>query len=242
MTTESRRITIDGIPVDVVRKPIKNLHLAVYPPDGRVRISVPRHLDDEAARTAVITRLPWVRRKRLQVIEQAREAQREMVSGESHYAGGRRYLLEVVEVNEPPKVSVRGNKTLRLQVRPGTSCIQRQALLDRWYRQGLRDRVPAIIEHWSAKLGVEVADWRIKRMKTKWGSCSVHARRIWLNSELAKKSDRCLEYVVVHEMVHLLEPSHNERFRSLMTRFLPTWKSRRDELNRGPLGHEDWTY
>lgn len=242
MSTESHEISVDGIPVEVVRKRIKNLHLAVYPPDGRVRIAVPRHLDDEAARLAVVTRLPWVRRKQTAVIEQAREAKREMVSGESHYVGGQRYRLEVIEADAAPEVDLRSSKTLRLQVRPGTDRVGRQAVLDRWYRSRLHERIPDLVSHWSAKLGVEVAQWRVKRMKTKWGSCSVGARCIWLNLELAKKSDRCLEYIVVHELVHLLERSHNERFKALMARALPSWKARRDELNQSPLGYVDWSY
>ena len=242
MSTESGRVVVEGIEVEIVRKAIKNLHLAVYPPDGRVRIAVPRHIDDTAARLAVVTRLPWVRRKQASVIEQARESHREMVSGESHHVGGQRYRLEVVESDAPPLVSIKGTKTLRLQVRPGTDRDGRQAVLDAWYRERLRTVVPGLIEGWEPKLDVEVADWRVKRMKTRWGSCSVQARRIWLNLELAKKSERCLEYIVVHEMVHLLEPSHNDRFRSLMTRHLPSWKARRNELNRSPLGFEDWTY
>ncbi len=235
-------LMVEGIEVEVVRKAIKNLHLAVHPPDGRVRIAVPRHIDDTAARLAVVTRLPWVRRKQASVIEQARESRREMVSGESHYVGGSRYRLEVVEADAPPSVSIKGNRTLRLQVRPGADRDARQTVLDRWYRDRLRAAVAPMVEHWSPRLGVEVADWRIKRMKTKWGSCSTRARRIWINLELAKKSERCLEYIVVHEMVHLLEPSHNDRFRNLMTRHLPSWEARRDELNRSPLAFEDWTY
>ena len=225
-----------------MRKPIKNLHLAVYPPDGRVRIAVPNHIDDTAARMAVVTRLPWVRRKQASVIEQARESHREMVSGESHYVGGQRYRLEFVEKDAGPQVSITGNKTLRLQVRHGADLNNRRSVLDGWYRELLHTKVPALIDAWSPKVGVDVAEYRIKRMKTKWGSCSIRSRRIWLNLELAKKSPNCLEYIVVHEMVHLLEPTHNERFRSLMSSFLPQWKQRRDELNQSPLAFEDWTY
>ena len=242
MTIESGRFVVEGIEVEVVRKPIKNLHLAVYPPDGRVRIAVPNHIDDTAARMAVVTRLPWVRRKQASVIEQARESHREMVSGESHYVGGQRYRLEVVEKDAGPQVSITGNKTLRLQVRHGADLNNRRSVLDGWYRELLHTKVPALIDEWSPKVGVDVAEYRIKRMKTKWGSCSIRSRRIWLNLELAKKSPNCLEYIVVHEMVHLLEPTHNERFRSLMSSFLPQWKQRRDELNQSPLAFEDWTY
>ncbi len=242
MTIESGRFVVEGIEVEVVRKPIKNLHLAVYPPDGRVRIAVPNHIDDTAARMAVVTRLPWVRRKQASVIEQARESHREMVSGESHYVRGQRYRLEVVEKDAGPQVSITGNKTLRLQVRPGADLNNRRSVLDGWYRELLHTKVPALIDAWSPKVGVDVAEYRIKRMKTKWGSCSIRSRRIWLNLELAKKSPNCLEYIVVHEMVHLLEPTHNERFRYLVSSFLPQWKQRRDELNQSPLAFEDWTY
>ncbi len=242
MTTEPHQITVEGIPVEVVRKRIKNLHLAVYPPDGRVRLAVPLHLDDEAARLAVVTRLPWVRRKQDAVRAQAREAEREMVSGETHYVAGDRYLLDVVLHEGPAQVEIAGRKRLRLRVSPEMLREGRQRVLDRWYRERLRPRVAELVATWSERTGVEPPEWRIKRMKTKWGSCSPAARRIWLNLELAKKSDRCLEYIVVHELVHLLEPSHNDRFRDLMTRHLPTWRTRRDELNRSPLAFEDWTY
>jgi predicted metal-dependent hydrolase len=242
MPTDHHHIQVEEICVEVVRKPIKNLHLAVYPPEGRVRIAVPVHLDDEAARMAIVTRLPWVRRKQASVIEQARESEHEMVSGESHYVGGRRYLLEVIDTDERPTVVIKGNKTLQLRVRKSMDCEERRELLDAWYRKRLQERIPELIDHWTPRLGVEVTDWRIKRMKTKWGSCSVNARRIWINLELAKKNDRCLEYIVVHEMMHLHEPHHNDRFRALMTKHMPQWQLHRDDLNRSPLGYEDWTY
>jgi len=242
MPTETRHIEVDGIRVEVVRKAIKNLHLAVYPPNGRVRIAVPLHLDDEAARLAVVTRIPWVRRKQAAVVEQAREAEREMVSGESHHVGGQRHRLEVREADGPPQVEILGKRTLRLTVPPGTTTEGRRRILDDWYRELLRDRVEELIEQWAPRIGVEVADWRIKRMRTRWGSCSTAARRIWLNLELAKKSDRCVEYIVVHELCHLIERTHNDRFRRLMDRHLPSWQTRRDELNRTPLAYEDWTY
>ncbi len=242
MTTNSDRFEVEGVEVELVRKRIKNLHLAVYPPDGRIRIAVPEHLSDEAARLAVLTRLPWIRRKQAALREQVRESERGMVSGESHYVDGRRYRLEVVEAEGKPSVEFRGDKRLRLNVKPGTDVAGRAAVLDRWYRDRLRQRAAPLIDAWSNKVGVVVEDWRIKRMKTRWGSCSVMSRRIWLNSELAKKSDRCLEYIVVHELLHLTEPGHNDRFRSLISQYLPSWESRRDELNESPLGFEDWTY
>lgn len=242
MPTERRHIQVEGITVEVVRKPIRNLHLAVYPPDGRVRIAIPRHLDEDAARLAVATRLPWVRRKRTAVIEQSRESEREMVSGESHHVGGQRYRLSVRETDGQSNVRITNKTTLLLEIKHGTDREGRKAVLDRWYRDRLRERVPELVERWSAKIGVVPPDWRIKRMKTRWGSCAVRSRRIWLNLELAKKSDRCLEYIVVHELCHLIEKTHNARFQSLMDRHLPSWRTLRDELNRSPLGFEGWTY
>ncbi len=242
MSTSRRQISVDGLAVEVVRKEIKNLHLSVYPPDGRVRIAVPRRLDDDAVRLAVIRRLGWIRRHQERFRQQERQSAREMVSGESHYVEGRRYRLDVAEHDAPPTVRLRDNHTLELRVRPGTDRAKRAALLHGWYRDRLRQQIPDLLAKWEPIVGVEVAEWRIKRMKTRWGTCNVAARRIWLNLELAKKPAACLEYVVVHEMVHLIERRHNDRFQACMDRFLPHWRLHRDELNRAPLAREDWGY
>ena len=237
-------IQISDIEIEVIRKDIKHLHLAVYPPEGRVRVSVPARLDDDAVRLAVVARLGWIRRQQTKFAGQARQSQREMVTGESHFVQGRRYRLDVVEIQQwgRPGVSRPNNDTLVLHVRPGADREARERVLLHWYRQELREQIPLLIAKWEPTIGVEVAEWRIKRMKTRWGSCNSAARRIWLNLELAKKPAACLEYVVVHEMVHLLERRHNDRFRSYMDRFLPQWRLHRDELNRAPLAHEDWVY
>jgi predicted metal-dependent hydrolase len=242
VTTERSRIEIRGIPVEIVRKEIRNLHLAVYPPKGRVRVAVPRHLTDEAVRLAVITRLGWIRRKQREYAQQSRQSSREYLSGESHYVQGKRYRLRVVEHDGPPSVAIRNRSILELRVRKGTGLEKCEAVLQQWYRQRLRKRIPALIAKWEPKVGVEVADWGIKRMKTRWGTCNAAAGRIWLNLELAKKPLPCLEYIVVHEMVHLLERRHNDRFRELMDKLMPRWRAYRDELNRAPLAHEDWEY
>ncbi len=241
MTTEDRHhIEVRGLTVEVVRKDIKNLHLAVYPPLGRVRVAVPKRLNDEAVRLAVIGRLGWIRRQQASLIEQERQSRREMVTGESHYFRGRRLRLRVIERDGRPRVALAGNTTLELQVPPGADRAQREAILVGWYREQLRRLIPGLIAKWEPVIGVRVADWRIRRMRTRWGSCSAEAGRIWLNLELIKKSPACLEYIVIHEMVHLLERHHNERFSCLMDRWLPGWRMRRDELNRAPLGYEDW--
>ena len=240
MTTERYEIQVQGVRVEVVRKDIKNFHLGVYPPEGRVRAAVPRRLDDAAVRVAVASRLGWIRRQRARFEEQERQSAREMVSGECHYFRGRRYRLSVVERDAPSGVSLLNDRTLELQVRPGAGREQREAVLQRWYREQLREQVPELIAKWEPRVGVTVADCGIRRMKTRWGSCNSEARRIWVNLELAKKSDACLELVLLHEMVHLLERRHSERFREHMDRLMPQWRLYRDQLNRAPLAHEEW--
>ncbi len=236
------QIVVNGITIDVVRKNIKHLHLAVYPPEGRVRVAVPLLIDDEAVRLAVISRLSWIKRQQAKFLAQERQTVREYVSGESHYFQGRRYLLRVIYEDTPPKVRIHGTKHIEMIVRPGSDTLKRQRVLLNWYRVQLRQQIPPLIAHWEGVLGVQCAEWGIKQMKTKWGTCNITARRIWLNLELAKKPTRCLEYVVVHELVHLLERYHNARFIHLMDTHLPNWRALRDELNREPLAHEDWTY
>ena len=242
MTTEVRRITMGGIAVDVVRKDIKNLHLGVYPPHGRVRVAAPLVVSDEAVRLAVIDKLGWIKRQRTKFAEQPRQSRREMVNGESHYFLGRRYRLRVHEQDRPGRVALRGMASLDLFVRRGTSTAQREAVLLRWHREQLRVLLPPLLEKWQPRLEVQVAAWGIKKMKTKWGSCNVDSGRVWFNLELAKKSPQCLEYIVVHELVHLLERHHTNQFTALMDEHLPQWRQFRKLLNSAPLGHESWSY
>lgn len=242
MITKRHELKVRGIPVEVVRKEIKNLHLAVYPPNGRVRIAVPSRVNDEAVRLAVVSKLGWIRRRQRELKRQVRQSKREMVTGESHFVQGRRYRLNVIEHDGAAAVAIRGNKTLELRAREGADSLKRSEVLQRWYRQLLREQIPDLLTKWEPVVGVEIAAWGIKKMKTKWGSCNADARRIWLNLELAKKPYECLEYVLVHEMIHLLERYHNDRFRELMDKFMPQWRLRREELNRAPLAHEDWRY
>lgn len=242
MNTETCILNVQGIPVHVRRKPIKHLHLAVYPPDGHVRVSVPLYLSDEAVRLAVIDKLGWIRRQQARFQAQERQSRREMVSGESHYFEGKRYLLDVREVDARPHVWIAGPRTLAMSVRPGSDRDKREAVLYAWYRAQLKARIPPLIAQWEPVIGVQVAAWGVKRMKTRWGTCNIEVRRVWLNLELAKKPPQCLEYVLVHEMAHLLERHHNERFRALLDQTLPNWRHARDILNREPLAHEHWTY
>ncbi len=240
MNTSRETIEVGGIRVEVVRKPIKNLHLSVHPPDGRVRVSAPLRLDDEAVRLTVISRLRWIQRRQKAFADQPRQSQREMVSGESYYFRGRRYRLRVLEHDGPSRVNPDGNSRLTMQVRPGTGREKRERVLEDWYRRHMKSQMPDLIARWEPVIGVRVADWGVKKMKTRWDSCNIRDRRVWLNLELAKKPPHCLEYVLVHEMVHLLERRHNDRFKELMDQFLPRWRLYRDELNQAHLPHEEW--
>jgi len=207
--------------VDVVRKDIKNLHLAVYPPSGRIRVAAPLLLGDEAVRLAVIERLAWIKRQQKKFQEQERQSRREYVSGESHYFQGWRYRLNVIERDEPGQVVVRNKKIIDMFVRPGSSLPQRERLMRAWYRAHLRSIVTPMIAQWEKVMGVEVRNLGIKEMKTRWGTCDIEARCVWVNLELAKKPPRSVEYILVHEMVHLLGRNHNEHFLASMNKFMP---------------------
>jgi predicted metal-dependent hydrolase len=236
------QLVIGGIPVQVIRKDIKNLHLSVYPPDGHVRVAVPEHMTDDNIRLAVIFRLSWIKQQQASFQAQPRQSEREMVTGESHYVFGKRYRLEVIERRGRHEVMIKNNSTLQLFVNPGTSTQNRTLVLTEWYRKQLKARIPDLLTHWEPLIGKQVSAWGIKKMKTKWGSCNISQRRIWLNLELAKKPIECLEYVLVHELVHLLERYHGDRFKAYMDKYLPQWQRDRDILKRELLGSEDWNY
>jgi predicted metal-dependent hydrolase len=233
---------VAGIAVDVVRKKIKNLHLGVYPPDGRVRVAAPAAVSDEAVRLAVVDKLAWIKRQRSKFAEQPRQSRREMINGESHYFLGRRYRLRIREGEGLPHVAVRGTASLDLFVPRGASAEQREKVLARWHRAQLKALLSPLLRKWQGELGVQVSAWGIRKMKTKWGSCSNESRRVWFNLELAKKAPQCVEYIVVHELVHLLERHHDDRFTSYMDLHMPNWRLLRAQLNRAPLGHADWLY
>ncbi|HAA53399.1 MAG TPA: metal-dependent hydrolase [Myxococcales bacterium] len=240
MNTETKTIRVREIDIAIVRKPIKNLHLGVYPPSGGVRVAVPLAISDEAVRLAVIDKLGWIKRQREKFTNQSRQTLREMVSGETHYVEGCRYRLDVLESDQRPSIKRRRNQILELSVKPGTSSDKRESILYEWYRELLKERVPPLIEKWEAALGVELSEWRIRKMKTRWGSCNREARRIWLNLELAKKPPLCLEYVILHELVHLLVRHHNDAFTGLLDKHMPLWRQHKAELNQAPLRQEHW--
>jgi predicted metal-dependent hydrolase len=242
MSTERSVLTISGLKVDVARKDIRNLHLGVYPPNGRVRVAAPLQVSDDAVRLAVIGKLAWIRRQRQKFAQQPRQTEREAVTGESHYVFGRRYRMSVHEGAARQQVVLRTKTKMELHIRTGATTEQRLRVLDRWYRTQLRQALEPLLHEWQPTVGVTLTFWGVKRMKTKWGTCITQTGRIWFNSELAKKPVRCIEYIVVHELVHLLEPTHSPRFVELMDHFLPDWRSRRDQLNSSPLANESWTY
>lgn len=240
MSTASAYLTVGDLGVDVVYKDIKNLHISVYPPIGRVRVAAPNRTTEDTIRLAIVQRLPWIKRQREQLQNADRQTAREMVSGETHYVWGRRYRLDVSRTSGKHRVEPNG-QTLWVITPSGSDAEDRRATLDRWYRRELKAAVPALLEKWQPVIGVEVSSIVVRRMKTKWGTCITRSRTMWLNPELAKKHPRCLEYLVVHELTHLLERGHGERFVALMDQFLPDWRARRDELNEAPLAAEDWS-
>lgn len=235
-----QKIIIGDIDIDVVRKVIKNVHLSVYPPLGRVRISAPFRMDLDTIRVFAISKLNWIKKHQHKIRSQERETPREYTTGESHYYLGRRYLLKVVEHNASPKVTIK-HETMEMYIRPNTCVGKRQAILDEWCRQRMKEIISGFIAQYEETMKVQVSEFGIKKMKTRWGTCIIRAKRIWLNLELAKKPIECIEYVVVHELVHLLERNHDKRFTALMDRYLPRWKFHKEELNRRPLRHENWS-
>ena len=242
MTIPKNIITVSGIEVKVVRKSIKNLHLGVYPPDGRVRVAVPAHVTDDNVRLAVISKLGWIKRQQKDFRKQPRQSVRKYVSGECHYVFGKRYRLQVIEREEKQAVEALKSGKLKMYVKPQASTESKEKLLNAWYREELKKRIPELLDKWHPVIGRKAREWGIKKMKTKWGSCNKEARRIWLNLELAKKPLECLEYILVHELAHLHERHHNQRFKELMDRYLPNWRNRQKILNSSPLAHEGWQY
>ncbi len=226
------RITIGNITIDVIRKDIKNLHLGVYPPDGRVRIATPERINDEAVRLFAISKIAWIKKQKQKIKEQERQSRREYVSGESHYFLGRKYLLKVKHHNAPARVEITGKTHINMYIREGSSKEQREKVMFEWYRQELKTLLPGLVNKWEKIIGLSINEWKVKWMRTKWGTCNIKSRRIWLNLELAKRPERCLEYIIVHEMIHLFERKHNQVFIGNMDKYLPQWRSIRKELNQ----------
>ncbi|KAF0971222.1 MULTISPECIES: M48 family metallopeptidase [Gordonia] len=238
-TASTGYLTVRDIEVDVEFKDVKNLHIAVEPPLGRVRVAAPPTLTEDQVRLAVLQRYAWIRTQRDQLRNAPRQSEREMTTGESHYVWGRRLRLALIERPGRPHFEVSGGRLL-LYTHGEMSPERHRQLLDQWYRQQLRHALPPLIETWEQRLGLSVPKWSVRKMKTKWGSCNRETRHIWFNVELAKKQPECLEYIVVHEMTHYLERGHGQRFVALMDVELPDWRNRRSQLNEAPLADEEW--
>ena len=235
------QLKLGNIVVDVTLKDIKNVNLSVYPPTGGVRISAPKRMSIDTIRVFAVSKLDWIKRQQAKLREQERESPREYLDRESHYMWGKRYLLTIRESDERSSVELKHSRML-LRVRPGTIERRREALVEEWYRAQIKTAVPVPLARWQPLMGVKLERFFVRRMKTKWGSCNHKARTIRLNTELAKKPAECLEYIVVHELVHLVEPTHNARFVALMDQFIPKWQFYREVLNRLPVRRETWSY
>ncbi len=235
------QIKLGDIAVDVVLKNIKNVHLSVHPPSGRVRIAAPEHMNLDTIRVFAVSKLAWIKKQQKKLREQERETFREYLDRESHYVWGKRYLLRIVEVDAAPAVELKAGSMI-LRVRPGANAKARGATVSKWYREQLKAAIPDLLAKWEPVIGVNVERVFVQKMKTKWGSCNPDRRSVRFNTDLAKKPSYCLEYILVHELTHLLEKTHNDRFTALMDQFMPQWREYREMLNTSPLTHEDWGY
>ncbi len=242
MSTETFGFKIADFDVQVVRKPIKNLHVGVYPPQGRVRVAAPMTMSRDAIRTAIVCKIGWIKRQRAKFEAQERQSERQYVTGECHYFLGKRLRMHVDRINTTAGVWLLDNATMCLSVGLDATQADREKLVLKWYRNQLRQLIPPMLAKWQPILGVEVSAWGIKKMKTKWGSCNTDSARIWINLELAKKPEQCIEYIVVHELVHLRERNHGAKFNALMDKMLPSWRTRKKMLNEAPLTQENWEY
>ncbi len=236
-TFSKTQFLVAGLEVDVLRKDVKNLNLRVYPAEKRVRVSVPRRIPDRAVVQFIEEKLPWIKKHLANYRKKPNRVAPGFFSGEKHWVWGKELKLHIIKKNEPPKVCA-NESSLILQVRPESSQDKKATVLKEWYRVQLKKEIPKLIEKWEPEMRVKVNEFGVKQMKTRWGTCNIRAKRIWLNLELAKKRPELLEYVVIHEMVHLLERLHNKRFYKFMSLYLPHWESLKNELN-GKSGISD---
>jgi predicted metal-dependent hydrolase len=235
------QLQLGEIAVEVVLKGIKNIHLSVYPPAGKVRISAPSRMTLDTIRVFAISKLGWIKQQQEKLRQQERETPREYLDRESHFVWGKRYLLKLIECDEPPSIELKHSRMF-LRLRSGTPENKKQAVVEEWYRKQIREAVPPLIAKWEPVIGVKVEKFFVQKMKTKWGNCNSVSKSIRLNTDLATKPPQCLEYIVVHEMSHLMVRHHNEQFYNVMNKCLPGWRSLRQMLNDAPLAHTDWTY
>jgi predicted metal-dependent hydrolase len=235
----AEQLTFGDITIAMTRRDVKHVHLSVHPPSGRVTMVVPLATRLAAARSYAISKLRWIRTQRERLRSQPRELPRSFVTRESHYLWGRRYLLTVQEVDAKPSVTAK-NRRLVMNIRPGAASSKRAAVMHEWHKMLLHEAAKPILHKWETKIGVKASAYFLQRMKTKWGSCNARSRNIRLNTELVKKPRDLLEYVIVHELMHLIEPKHSDRFMALMDRHYPHWREARAELNALPLSAQEW--
>lgn len=239
--TTGQQFKLGEIQVDVVLKSIRNIHLGVYPPNGRVRVAAPEGTNLERLRLFLVSKLDWIKKQRKKVLAQERETRRDYLDRESHFVWGRRYLLKIVEQEAPPTIDLKTNQMV-LRVRPGTCRDRKAEVVEAWYRNLVKEVASELVAKWEPKLKVSLGHLYVRVMRTRWGTCNPSTSTIRLNTDLAKKPPECLEYIVVHELVHLLEPTHNTLFVALMNRHMPDWRHRRQVLNSLPVRHEEWGY
>ena len=236
-TVIKSEIIISDFNITVFKKDIKNLHLNVLPPDGKVSVSAPKRMDDLSVRVFIISKLPWIKKHVNRFKEQPRETTREYVSWESHYFKGERYLLNVIEYGGKPHIAINNKKYIDFYVKRDADLKEKKKVFLLWQREELTKELSGIFIKWQEIMGVSAKEWRIKQMKTKWGTCNIKAKRIWINLELVKKPVHCIEYIVVHELAHLIEKNHSKRFSAVMDKFIPQWRSYKKELNGSFLPH-----
>ena len=240
MNTKKTRTIICDLEIETVKKDIKNIHVGVYPPNGRVRVAAPLRTTDEAIKLLVISKMPWIKKQQLKFNQQERQTKREYVSGESHYFLGNRYRLNVIQTDAKQKIETKRKIRIDMYVKPQASLEEKERLMDSFYRSELKKQIPFLISKWETITGLHFNEIKIKKMKTKWGTCNPKHQRIWINLELAKKPLSCLEYVLVHEITHLKEKHHNEQFQFLLKSYMPQWEQCKQELNNGILGYSKW--
>lgn len=234
--------TFGEVDVEIHRRDIKNIHLNVLPPNGRVRLSVPKNTSEQSIRLAIVNKLGWIKRQQADFQQQARQSEREMVSGEAHYLWGQKLRLEVTHTSQKHSIALKGKTKLKIQIKESTSVENRLKLLNGFYRDELQSHIEKMLPVWENRLAVKADKISIRKMKTKWGSCNIDSKRILINLELAKKPVECVEFILVHELAHFIERHHNKRFLHLMDTHLPDWRERRNLLNNLPLAYEDWSY
>ena len=240
MNTNQNKISVHGIEVETVKKDIKNIHVGVYPPNGRVRVAAPLKTTDDTIKQIVLTKMSWIKKQQQRFKEQVRQTKREYVSGESHFFMGNRYRLRVIKTEAKPHIEIKRKTRIDMYVKPQATVEKKEKLFEEFYRQELKKQIPNLLIKWEKRTGLNVKEVKIKKMKTKWGTCNQKHQRIWLNLELAKKPQRCIEYVVVHEMTHLIEKNHTEKFRAKLKECLPNWMHTKVELNNAPLSYSKW--